>query len=869
VTNVDLSAVAKTGGIDSVETLVASLLNSDEAAKAGLRARDFKIWHADQVRTMIDAHQDVRWAFDGLLTVGDVLAALAAGRLAPSASSSLEELLREDLLKGLSADRWVRLSQAGAAGDMKLHVDEVAIDLPATVDSREGTSAGSSTPLHALQHVLSRGDSVLSARQPQGAGPAGIVLVGGPGQGKSTISQLIAQAYRASMLEDADLAPSAAETVTATNAALARLGTVLPRNRRSPVRVDLAKFAEELSAGAQTGLLAWIARAVVSRRTSQPVTPHQLKGWLRVCPWVLVLDGLDEVPSLSSRRAVYVAVEEFFVDADDVGADVLVVVTTRPTGYDERLPEDQFEHLILQPLPVSEAAELAERLTAQRFVEDEEMRAQVATRMRDAASDPTTARLMTTPLQVTVMSVIVEKFPTLPPDRFTLFDLYYGTIFDREVAKAIASSRFLNEHRQHVNRLHELVGLELQVRSEAADGAEAVLPTDELRSMAEAHLTRAGYETAQAQEKAAQLVVASTHRLVLIVPREAGVGFEIRTLQELMAARALVEGADDQVIARLRVIADSAHWRNTWLLAAGKILTTSDRFQAKLIEVLKSLDSNPTGLGQVSSRAAIAADLLNDGLGQRRPAFELSLANAVLSARDRAPVGRMDGIADALNLLMATRHRELVIKYLRAASSPLQRASAAALFDETRAVLGQFESGRTQTVVLARGALRLSVEEEAAHSASVTLTTFVGPFDVATMPDRLQPVAGEWAELARKAGKQEEFLVRDAILENLRSVEAAGEAYNLAVAGLMGLGQATYIVAGATVLLRSVPRTDPELILASLDEPDCAVLLELALATLPQGDWPVAALLSHLIDRALGRRRRGLDLQALMAQHHT
>jgi hypothetical protein len=29
---------------------------------------------------MIDAHQDVRWGLDGLLTVGDIIAALNTGR---------------------------------------------------------------------------------------------------------------------------------------------------------------------------------------------------------------------------------------------------------------------------------------------------------------------------------------------------------------------------------------------------------------------------------------------------------------------------------------------------------------------------------------------------------------------------------------------------------------------------------------------------------------------------------------------------------------------------------------------------------------------------------------------------------------------
>ena len=70
VTNVDLSTGAQSGGIDKLETYVRQLIGPNSVAhKKGLRIRAFKTWHADQIRTIIDAHQDIRCAFDGLLTI--------------------------------------------------------------------------------------------------------------------------------------------------------------------------------------------------------------------------------------------------------------------------------------------------------------------------------------------------------------------------------------------------------------------------------------------------------------------------------------------------------------------------------------------------------------------------------------------------------------------------------------------------------------------------------------------------------------------------------------------------------------------------------------------------------------------------------
>jgi hypothetical protein len=126
-----------------------------DAYRKKLRIRDFRIWHADQIRTMLDAHQDIRWAFPGLLTAGDVLAALMAERL-QLGSLGLDEPLRRDVIKGLMADRWIRLSQAGGGGD-KLWLDEVIVDVPATIDD-DGADERTVRP---VQHVLDRSDAVL------------------------------------------------------------------------------------------------------------------------------------------------------------------------------------------------------------------------------------------------------------------------------------------------------------------------------------------------------------------------------------------------------------------------------------------------------------------------------------------------------------------------------------------------------------------------------------------------------------------------------------------------------------------------------------------------------------------------------------
>src|SRR5437016_2890369 len=85
-----------------------------------------------------------------------------------------------------------------------------------------------------------------------------------------------------------------------------------------------------------------------------------------------------------------------------------------------------------------------------------------------------------------------------------------------------------------------------------------------------------GYEGEELLRRTDDLTDAALTRLVFLVGLEAEkIGFEIRSLQEFMAAEALMDTRDELVRKRLDEIATIAHWRNVFLFAAGKAF--SDR----------------------------------------------------------------------------------------------------------------------------------------------------------------------------------------------------------------------------------------------------------------------------------------------------
>lgn len=844
VTNIDLSPVAKTGGIDLLHEYIKRRIGPDsDAAMAGLAIKDYRIWHADQMRTMIDCHQDVRWAFNGLLSVGDVLSLLAGGADPQLGRMDFDDPLREELLRSLESDQWIRLGQAGGRGDEKLRLHEVVIDPPARHE-------GSSDDRRTLQSILDLGDRNLRQRQADPERQPSLVIVGGPGQGKSTISQAVAQAYRSALLRETDLAPVPRGIVNDMTAALDRNGLRIPRNRRWPIRVDLAKFAEELHAVENLTLLRWIA-GDISRRIESDITPAQLRSWLRMWPWALILDGLDEVSSADARRKLRAQIDALRVTADDIDADLLVVVTTRPTGYDERFAAQTFDHLQLIELPSKDAESFAKRIVDVRFPGDPDMRDKVVTRMTEASQDPSTRRLMRTPLQVTIMSLIVEKHPNLPPDRFTLFDLYYTTILDREIAKEIPVARFMAQNRAQIHKLHETVGLRLQVIAEDAEGAEAVLPLRELRELVVDQLRARGFDDEDAESTAADLEDAALKRLVLLVPRDEGIGFEVRTLQEMMAARALTSGEDDVVLRRLRATAHHPHWRNTWLLAAGRLVAQSDRFEAKLISLLRGLDTEPSRLAAMFATAPeLAAEILDDNLAFQRPRFGQALVQIFLLQLDRPASSGFVSSAAAMLRLLDSEHREAVLGRLDAA------------------VRGS-RSERAVAVLLVERMLEARTSHDGALRGCVQGANLSGDERLVVDAWRQVVLLGD-RDAAERRGLGELLMQYFELVDSrfqLDEPELAAATEDLDD----GLIEVREGPDGRLVLPVGVAvGMDPERFVRAVEDDGVATFVEAGLRVIPDSEWPLVSMLGDLVNPSIIRRPVGsgvwLDVRRVNAE---
>ena len=466
----------------------------------------------------------------------------------------------------------------------------------------------------------------------------------------------------------------------------------MPSNRRWPIRVDLAAFAEDIAGDTEPSLLRYLARKITNR-SPQDITATQLNRWLGRYPWLLILDGLDEVASAAVREQVLRSVSDFLVDAGSRDADVVVVVTTRPQGYADELDPHDFRWLGLNELTTEQALAYADRLATERHPEDADLREHIHARLNEASSNQMTARLMTTPLQVSIMSRLLERRQRVPQERYALFEEYFEAIYSREVNKKGHIATLLEERRNDVAWVHERVALTCQVEAETAEGVSAAIERTRLRDITLERLSQEGLDTAEAQTIADQIADAALQRLVLLVPHGAGdsVGFEIRSLQEFMAARALTAGEGPDILQRLLPLVPSAHWRNTWLFAAGYLVRHREHLRSSLLGLLREVDVQDDLHQLAAPGSELAGELVMDGLAARSPLTNRALA---LHAMDRLhlPLG-LDWKFLSYQLMVAAHDeqlREAVVRHLEKALTieGAPRATALLMIETWRKEIG-------------------------------------------------------------------------------------------------------------------------------------------------------------------------------------
>jgi hypothetical protein len=472
--------------------------------------------------------------------------------------------------------------------ELQGRVDAMFVDVPLGVRANAPAAAlmrqiAQLHPGDSIAGDLHQGLIVTGAAQallhPDWTGNA--VLMGGPGQGKSTLLQYLSQYYRARRLGKS--------TYDAADDRLLRHSGP----SRVPFRVDLRRYAswvrrEENRAASEVGdstqaridLELYLFDEISRRAGIHRFTTDDFVTVFATEPVLLALDGLDEIPDIQLRQRITNQIARAQDRLEPHSANLVVLVSTRPGSSLGAL--GTFSILQLRPLTPG-----LRRQYLTKWIEVSGLTSESAERLEEAfysSEDlPHIQELASSPMQLAILLNLLHRRQLLPEQRTELFRDYLVTFLDREQTED--KEPLLNEHRAVLESTHAFLGWFLHSQTDAGriDGG---ISREELRRLLRDHLR----DQPDAQKLADAIYSAITDRLLCLVERDGKYEFEVQSLREFFAAMHLFENLTSRGVGNSRddgatELLKRPYWTNVarffvGMFTKGEIRSLSDNFHA-------------------------------------------------------------------------------------------------------------------------------------------------------------------------------------------------------------------------------------------------------------------------------------------------
>ncbi|BAJ27053.1 MULTISPECIES: hypothetical protein [Kitasatospora] len=591
LTSVSGTAVPGRGTIDRLDTELARY-----SAEFGI---PMTVWWRSDLDARLDAAPDeLKWSYSAMLSGHDLLRSL---RVDDQPDSALRELIRKAVATQWEEDSKVKFKQAELTSHdlVDLFVDVEAVRL------------GSYRPLEENDKLGGAAAYLMNPAQP-------FALVrGAPGQGKSTLGQYLCQVHRAALLDRS--APG--------------LATLPPgAARRVPLRVDLRDYAawlegeDPLRAQPQfeptrslEGFLAYLLRALSG---GHPVDVPTVGRLLARSPFLLVLDGLDEVARPEVRSTAVKQIEDFCSRLPrDVPAPQ-ILLTTRPNAAGLAEPSGElFETIELSRLrPELRAAYLQKWATARAVSERDRRELEAVFQQRSA--EPHISQLADNPMQLTILlHLLHRRGVSVPTTRTELYTSYLETFLDREAEK----SPQVADHRADLEEITAFLGWRLQADAER-QGADGRMAWKKLQRTIQHYLV----DTEKPHVDIDTLFTAVTERVWALTSKVQGTfEFDIQPMREYFAARFLsaFAGADRRDFDSgqvLRELVRRPYWSEVARFYAGFARPNELAGLADVLAEEKETSETPL------QALMLACSLLADGVFSARPRVQRRVVDLFL-----------------------------------------------------------------------------------------------------------------------------------------------------------------------------------------------------------------------------------------------
>ncbi|MDD5548842.1 MAG: hypothetical protein PHI79_04490 [Sulfurovaceae bacterium] len=547
-TNIRFTSVSKTGTRDKIEEFKKTYFSL---------ISNIRIYGYDEICKFLDNNRDVATSYASFILPGDILQELYKSIQVNDKRD--QNILYRFLNKEFDEDLYSKLEQANELTDKKINLEKVFVDLSISKDNLFEDDSHKF-----VQFCIDIGNRIWKDEQYK------MVFIGGPGQGKSTVTQFLTQIYRVYLLKSFNKKlPKNVKNFIDYNIDIDKH----PKCYRFPIRIILSDYSEWLNDQKKSGLsytlLSYIQHRIEYRADEKFSEFGNFRVLLEKLSFLFIFDGLDEVPSTSNRGEVITEIDTFInYELKTVNCDAVIIATTRPQGYTNEFDQSKFQHFRLNDLDDETCLTYLNNLVSNTANSDDDKTRQLKI-LKEALDAEVTSNIMRTPLQATIMAILVKSGGKPSKDKFSLFNDYYQTMLKREKQKHVL--KIISEHEDYINEIHYLLGNKLQLSSQKQENSSAYLDKDNFKNLVEEYFTEQELDSRDKEKYTHEIMEAITERLVFITENQDNkIGFAIRSTQEYFSAMYNVHNRSDKdVVDNIKTISESIYWRNVFIFMIG------------------------------------------------------------------------------------------------------------------------------------------------------------------------------------------------------------------------------------------------------------------------------------------------------------
>jgi hypothetical protein len=619
LTNVSGTAHLNNGSIDKV----------NEILEKGISI-PAQCWWRDDISRIFEGDPMFKWSFPEILNGQDILNSLIFHSINEN-KEKRETTINAYLSDQYKMDNEVKFKQI----DLQNKLIDLYADVPLrvkeynrkdknlrrileTIDISNRRTYEDDFFLHGREEYIGAANFLLNPIIQNGV--ERILLEGGPGQGKSTISQYICQVHRARLLNKKDDLKLFSANFRACPL-------------RIPFKIDLRHIAlwvekknpyglsdESFKRIWQNKLESFIVGNIIYHSSIDNFDTTDLIAITKNSSILLVFDGFDEIADMKIRQEVIKFIDDGIDRIRTNSKSLQILITSRPAAFSNAIgfPVNTYPHFELTDITPSCTKEYVNKWIKANNLDNKESN-EIKRLVEEKLQIPHLRELAKSPMQLAIfINLLRTRGESLPNKRTALYDSYIDLFFNREAEK----SQVIRDHRDLIIDIHKYLAWVLHSEAEWYNN-NGCITLEHLVEKLKKYLKKEGHPT----DIAEKLFQAVKERVCALVSRVQGTyEFEVQPLREYFCAKYLYQTAPYSPVGKEKfgtkpelfyVIARNLYWNNVVRFYAGCF----DKGELPmLVDELKDLQNDDL-LQYTNYPKLLTSQLLSDWVFSQSPKF--------------------------------------------------------------------------------------------------------------------------------------------------------------------------------------------------------------------------------------------------------